>query len=227
MIITSNRVTPWTWVLGKCLKIELLGHRVCEFYIFCGEFYIWICCCCCSVSNLCLTLCNSTDCSTPGFPVLHHLAEFAETHELSWWCYPAISFTHFPSCPQSFPASGSFPMSRLFVSGGQSIGASVLTSVLPMNIQGWFPLVLTSLISFLSKGLSRVFSSTIIQKYQFFGTQPSLWSQLSHPYMPIGKTVALSIWTFIGKVMSLLFNTLPRFVIAILPRNKCLLISGL
>ena len=95
---------------------------------------------------------------------------------LSWWCHPTISFTHFSSCLQSFPASGSFPMSRLFVSGGQSIGASVLTSVLPMNIQGWFPLGLTGLISLQSKGLSRVFSSTIIQKHKFFGTQPSLWS---------------------------------------------------
>ena len=122
-------------------------------------------------------------------------------------------------CFQSLPASRSFPMSWLFASG-QSIGASVL--VLPMNIQGWFPLVLTSLISFLSKGLSRVFSSTIIQKYQFFGTQPSLWSQLSHPYMTIGKTVTLSTWAFVGKVMSLLFNIPPRFVIAFLPRSKCL-----
>ena len=131
----------------------------------------------------------------------------ARQASLSFTILQTISFTHFPSCLQSFPASGSFPMSRLFVSGGQSIGASVLTSVLPMNIQGWFPLVLTSLISFLSKGLSRVFSSTIIQKYQFFGTQPSLWSQLSHPYMTIGKTVTLSTWAFVGKVMSLLFNT--------------------
>ena len=77
-------------------------------------------------------------------------------------------------CPQSFSASGSFPMSHLFESGGQSIGASA--SVLPMNIQGWFPLGLIGLISLLSKGLSRVFSTTIVWKHQFFSAQPSLWS---------------------------------------------------
>ena len=78
--------------------------------------------------------------------------------------------------PSIFQASGSFQMSRLFTSGGQSIGASASASVLPMNIQGWFPLKLTGLISLLSKGLCRVFSSTTVPKHQFFGTQPSLWS---------------------------------------------------
>ena len=93
---------------------------------------------------------------------------------LSQWCRPTISSFATPlSCLQSFPASGSFPVSRLFTSSGQSIGASA--SVLPMNIQGWFPLGLTGLISLKSKGLSRVFSNTI-RKHQFFSTQPSLWS---------------------------------------------------
>ena len=94
---------------------------------------------------------------------------------LSQYCHPAISCSVVPfsSCLQSFPTSGPFPVSRLFSSGGQSIGASA--SVLPMNIQGLFPLGMTDLISLLSKGLSRVFSSTTIQKHQFFGTQPSLW----------------------------------------------------
>ena len=85
-------------------------------------------------------------------------------------CHP------FSSCPQTFPESGSFPMNQLFTSDCQSIGASALASVLPMDIQGWFPLGLTGLISLLSKGLSRVFSSNTIQKHQFFITQPSLWS---------------------------------------------------
>jgi len=117
-------------------------------------------------------------------------------------------------------------MSQLFASGGQSIGASA--SVLPMNIQGWFPLGWTGLISFLSKGLSRVFSNTTIQKRQFFGTQPFLLSSCHiHPYMTTGKTIALTIQTFVGKVMSLLFNMLSRCVIAFLPRRKCLLISWL
>ena len=101
---------------------------------------------------------------------------------LSWLCHPTISSSVIPlsSCLQSFPASGSFPMSQLFASGGQSTGASA--SVLPMSIQGWFPLGLTGLISLQSRGLSRVFSSTTVQKHQFFSTQPSLWSN-SHIHM--------------------------------------------
>ena len=97
---------------------------------------------------------------------------------LSWWYCLTISFsaTFFSSCLQSFPASGSFPMSLLFTSGGQSIRASASASVLPMNIQDWFPLGWTGLIASLSKGLSRVFSITPIQKHQSVSTQPSLWS---------------------------------------------------
>ena len=99
---------------------------------------------------------------------------------LSQWCHPTISssVTPFSSCPQSFPASGSFPVSHFFPSGGQSTGAgaSASASIPPMNIQGWFPLGLTGLISLLSKGLSRVFSSTTVWRHQFFDTQASLWS---------------------------------------------------
>ena len=95
---------------------------------------------------------------------------------LSLWCHPTISSssTPFSSCLQPIPASGSFPVSQLFKSGGQSPGTSA--TVLPMNIQCWLPLGLVDLISLLSKGLSRVFSTTVIQKYQFFGAQPSLWT---------------------------------------------------
>ena len=143
---------------------------------------------------------------------------------LSWWCHPIISssVTPFSSCPQSFKASGSFPVSWLFVSGGQSIGASASASVLPVNIQD----CLTGLTSLQFKGLSRVFSSTTVQKHQFFGTQTSLWSN-SHSYMTTGKTIALTIRTFVGKMMSLLFLLLSRFVIAFRPRSKHLLISWL
>ena len=98
---------------------------------------------------------------------------------LSRWCHPTISSygVPFSSCLQSFPASGSFPMSwLLFASGGPSIRASASASVLPMNIQDWFPLRWTGWISLQSKGLSRVFSNTIVQKHQFFITQLSLWS---------------------------------------------------
>ena len=97
---------------------------------------------------------------------------------LSQWCHPTISSSVVPfsSGFQSFPASGYFPVSQFFASGGQSIGVSASASVLPMNIQGWFPLQLTSWISLLSKGLSRVFSNTTAQKHQFFGAQLSLQS---------------------------------------------------
>jgi len=93
----------------------------------------------------------------------------------SWWCHPAISssIVPFSSCPQSLPASESFPMSQLFSWGGQSIGGSALASVLPMNTQDWSPLEWTGWTSLQSKGLSRVFSNTTLQKYQFFGTQLS------------------------------------------------------
>ena len=111
---------------------------------------------------------------------------------LSRWCHPTISspVVLFSSCLQSFPESGSIPVSRLFASSGQSIGASASASVLPINIQGWFPLGLTGLISLLSKGLSRVFSSTTILTHQFFSAQSSLWSNahmhtrfLEKPYL--------------------------------------------
>ena len=94
----------------------------------------------------------------------------------SQWCHPTISSSVVPfsSCPQSFPTSRSFQMSQLFASGGQSIGISASTSVLPMKIQDWFPLGWTSCISFQYKGLSRVFSNTTVQKHQFFGAQLSL-----------------------------------------------------
>ena len=103
---------------------------------------------------------------------------FSTSRPLSQWCHPAISSSVIPfsSCPQSFPASGSFPVSWLFASGGQSIGVSASASVLPMNIQDWFPLGSTGSISLLSKVLLKVFSNTTVQEHQFFSTQPSLWS---------------------------------------------------
>ena len=131
-------------------------------------------------------------------------------------------------CPFLLPSSRSFPMSRFFKSGGQSIGVSASASVLPVNIQDWFPLGLTGWIPLQSKGLSRVFSNTntTVEKHQFFGAQLSFWSN-SQPYMTTGKTITLTRQTFVGKVMSLLFNILSRLVIAFLPRSKRLLISWL
>ena len=106
--------------------------------------------------------------------------------------------------PSIFPSIRVFSVSQLFTTGGQSIGALASASVLPMNIQGWFPSGLTGLI-LLSKGLSRVFSSTAVQKHQFFGAQSSFLIQLSYLYMTTGKTITLALWAFVGKVMSLLF----------------------
>ena len=121
---------------------------------------------------------------------------------LSRWCHANISSSviPFPSCLQSFPASGSFPKSQFFASGGQSIVVSASASVLPKNTQDWSPSEWTGWISLQSKGLSRIFSNTTVQKHQFFGIQ---LSSLSHPYMTTGKTIALTRRTFVGKVMSL------------------------
>ena len=146
----------------------------------------------------------------------------------SQWCHPTISFSVVPfsSHLQSFPASRAFQMSQFFTWGGQSFGVSSSASVLTMNIQNWFPLGWTGWISLQSKGLSRVFSNTTVQKYQFFSAQLSLqFNSHIHPWV-LEKTTALTRRTFVGKVMSLLFNILSRFVIAFLPRSKCLLIHG-
>ena len=147
---------------------------------------------------------------------------------LGRWVHPTISSSVIPFsfCLQSFPESRSFPMSQFFTSDGQSIGASASASVLPMNIQGWFPLGLTGWISLHSKGLSRVFSNTTVQSMNSSALSllygPTLTS--IHAYR---KNHSLTIWTFVGKVMSLLFNVQSRLVIAFLPRNRCLLISWL
>ena len=103
----------------------------------------------------------------------------SDSYPSSWWCHPTISSSVVPfsSCLQSFPASGSFLMNRFFASGGQSIGASASASVLPMNIQDWFPLGWTGCMSLQSKQLSRVFSNTTVQKHQFFNAHLSLWSK--------------------------------------------------
>ena len=144
----------------------------------------------------------------------------------SWWCHPAISSSVVPfsSCSESLPASGSFQMSQLFSSGGQSIGVSASTSVLPMNTQDW-SLGWTGWISLQFKKLSSLqhhsSKALILWCSDFFRVQ------FSHTYMSTGKTIALNRRTFVGKVMSLLFNMLSRLVIAFLPRSKHLLISWL
>ena len=128
-----------------------------------------------SVAQSCPTSCDPMDCSTPGFLSITNSRSLLNSCPSSRWCHPAISSSVVPcsSCLKSFPATGSFPMSQFFTSGGQSIGVSTSASVLPMNIQDWFPLGLTGWISLQSKGPSRVFSNTTVQKHQFFGAQLS------------------------------------------------------
>ena len=128
-------------------------------------------------------LCNSMDCSMPRLPVHYQLPEFIQNScPLSQWYHPSISLSVIPfsSHLQSFPASGSFLISQFSTSGGQGIGASA--SVLPTNIQDWFPLGLTSLISLQFKRLSRVFSNTTVQRHQLFGTKHSVF--ISHSLPP-------------------------------------------
>ena len=134
-------------------------------------------CCYFSVDKLCLILCNPMDCSTPGFLVLHHLLEFTQTHV--HWVGDAIQ----PSHPLSSPSPPTFNLSSIrvfskefFASRGQRIGVSASASVLPVNMEDWFPLGLTWLISFQFKGLSRIFSKITVQKHQFFSSQLSLQS---------------------------------------------------
>ena len=130
----------------------------------------------------------------------------------SWWCRPTISSSVIPfsSSLQSFPTSGSLPMSQLFASGGQSIGVSSSTSVPPMNTQDWSPLRWTGWISLQSKGLSRVFSNTTLQKHQFFSAQLSSQSTSHIHTWLLEKTIALVRSTLVGKVMSLLLKMLSR-----------------
>ena len=180
---------PWRKSLGSSL--------ICHNSVFC-----------CSVAKPCPTLCNPMGCRRAP-SIFQSLLKFmsSELGILSnhlTFCWP------FFFCLHSFPASGSFPMSQLFVSYGHRMGASA--SVLPINNQGWFPLGWTGWISLLSTGLSRVFSSTTVRKHQFFSSQPFFMVQLSQAYMTTAKTIAFILWTFVSKGMSL-FTMLSRFTL--------------
>ena len=155
------------WTFIRCIHIKF------SYFLFKNKLFLLL------LFSCCPTLCDSVDCSMSGFPVLHYLPEFAQTH-VHW-----ISDTIQPSHPQSSLSPPAFNLSQhqdLFqwVSSSHQVvkvlRVSASASVLPMNIQGWFPLGLTGLISLLSKVFSKVFSSTTIQKHQLSGTQPSLWS---------------------------------------------------
>ena len=184
--------------------------------------------CCCSFTKLYWTLCNSSKGS--GQHTRFLCRPFISRNVLKFMSIEVMLSNHLILCHplllflQSLPASGSSPMSWLFASGGQSIGTSA--SVRPMNIQGWVPLGLTDSSSLQCKEISSLLQhhnskASIFQRSAFFMVR------LSHPYLTTGKTIALTLWTFIDKVVSLLFNTLSRFVKVFLPRSKHLLISWL
>ena len=158
------RITTSSIMLVICPDLDLL-HT----YLFLHMFQFS------SVAQSCPTLCDPINHSMPGLPVHHQLRVHSDSRPSSWWCHPAISSSVVPfsSCPQSLPASKSFPLSQPFAWGGQSTGVSALASVLPKNAQEWSPLEWTGWISLQSKELSRVFSNTKVQKHQFFSAQPS------------------------------------------------------
>ena len=160
------------------------------------------------------------------FPLLSPRV-YSNSCPLSWWCYLTISSSVVPS-PFAFTLShnqGLFQWVVSFVPSGQCIGNSALTSVLPMSIQGWFPLGLTGLISLQSRGLSRVFSSTTIRKNQFFSAQPSLWSKF-HFFTWLPEKIKLWLYGLLTVKWCLFFLILSRFVTAFLPRSKHFILHG-
>ena len=159
------------------------------------------------------------NCSMTGFPVFKFMSiKLVMPSNCLILCCPLLS------CSQSFPASGSFPMSQLFASGDQSTGVSASASVLTMNIQDWFPLGWTGCTSLQSKEFSRVFSSTTVRKHQFFSAQSSLWA---NSHIHTRKTRILTRQTFVGKVMSLLFKYTVYVCHSLSSKEKHLLISFL
>ena len=154
------------------------------------------------------------DCSTPGLPVHHQLPELTQTHVHQVGDAMQPSHRLLPPSPSAFSLSqhqGLFQGVSSSHQVAKVLDFSASTSVLPMNIQDWFPLGWTGWISWQSKGLSRVFSNTTVQKHQFFSAQFFI-VQLSHPYMTTAETIALTRWIFVSKVISLIFNVLSRLV---------------
>ena len=167
-------------------------------------------------------------CSTPGFPVHHQLPELAQTVSIQF----VMPSKHLILCCALLLLPSIFLSIRVFSNESDLCirwpKYWSFASVLPMNIQDWSPLGWTGWISLQSKELSRAFSNTIVQKYQFFGIELLSWIhsvQFSHPYMTTGKTISLTRQNFVGKVMSLLLNILSRLVIIFLPRSKRLLMA--
>ena len=185
--------------------------------------------CCWSVVQSRVNLCNPINCSAPGLLVLYSLLEFTQIHAIESVMASNRIILHHPLLlPSIFPSIGSFLMSWLFTSSGQSIGASASASVLPVNTQGWFPLGFTGLISLQSEELSRVFSDSTFWKHQFFGAQSYLWSSFHVHICLLEKSYIWLDGTLPAKKKKkkfLLFDTLSKVVIVFLPRSKHLLIS--
>ena len=178
-----------TWDFSYSLPLSILSLPFSFYLVFSLKFsslslqFSW-------AAQLCPTLCDPMNRSTPGLPVHHQLPKFSQTH--AHWvgdCHPAISsfVVTFSSCPQSLPVSGSFPISQLFSWGGQSTGVSASASVLPVNTQDLSPLGWTGWTSLQSKGLSRVFSNTTAQEHQFFSIQLSSQSNSHIHTWPLEK----------------------------------------
>ena len=179
-----------------------------------------MCCeCCCSVPKSCPTLCSPMKCSTPGFPILHHLVKFAQ------WCYPTISSSvaPFSFCRQSFLTSRSFPMSW----SSPEVAKILELQFQHQSFQWIFRLVSFRVDQFDLLAIQGALKSLPIHnsEAQILRHSAFFMVQLLHRFMISGETMALTIQTFVGKVISLLFNPLSRFVIGFLPGNKCLLIS--
>ena len=195
-----NGSLAFIWLLGGWKDWHIIGSMKC---------LVTHSHCCCSVTWSCPTLCNPMDCSMPGFLVLHHLPspfEFAQTYIESVMPFNHLVLCHtFLLLPSIFPASGSLLTNWLFPSGGQSIGTSVSASVLPLNIQSWFPWGLTGLISLQSKGLTwsptgEESSPTSQIKASILRHSAFFMVQLSHPYMTTRKIIALTRWTFVSNI---------------------------
>jgi len=215
----SIQTESWVWIKGvkwiqfikQKVRKFILEKKPVEigFHIFvftCNITWILWNNCCCSVAQSCLTLCDPMDCRTPGFPVLHYFPEVAQTHvhRVSDAIQPSRPLSHLLLLPSLFPSIRIFSKECVLRIRCPSIESSASASVLPMNIQDWFPLGFIGLIAIQSRGLSSLFQH-LSWKASILWCSAFFMVQLSHPYMTTGKSVSLSRWTFDGKMMILVF----------------------
>ena len=219
----------WTNLVNTILRINVMGRKN-------------MCVCVCVCSDIYSQSLSQFSCSVVSDSLRPHGLEYAwppcpsptpgvypNSCPSSWWCHPTISFSVVPlsSCLQSFPASGSFPMSQFFASGSQSIGSFSFNISPSDEYSGLFSFRIDWLDLLAVQGTLKILLQHHSSKTSVLWRSALFMVQLSHPYMTTGKTRALTRWTFVGKVLSLFFNMLSKLVIAFLPRRKCLLISWL